>query len=422
MRSGFSSLRCGLLGEHLGHSFSPRIHASLCDYTYDLVERAPEEVEAFLKEGGYDAFNVTIPYKKAVIPFLDRISPEAEAIGAVNTVVRRADGSLDGYNTDYFGFETMLSLSEIAVLGKKALVLGSGGASSTVQAVLRDRGAREVVVIGRSLENNYGNLDRHADAEIIVNTTPVGMYPKNGDSPVDLSLFPHCCGVLDVIYNPARTALILDAEARGIPAVGGLPMLVAQAIKAFEYFTGEVAEDGAIERIVRDITQKTKNVILIGMPSCGKSTVGKLLAETLCRPFYDADDEFTSMHGITPADAITTLGENRFREMEHEVILSLGKESGAVIACGGGVVTREENYRPLHQNGIIVYLRRELSKLVTGGRPLSQKTSPEALYMARKSSYERFADLCVDSTEVPEHTAEVIRLALSEFYKGKDLL
>lgn len=420
MRSGFSSLRCGLLGEHLGHSFSPRIHASLCDYTYDLVERAPEEVEAFLKEGGYDAFNVTIPYKKAVIPFLDRISPEAEAIGAVNTVVRRADGSLDGYNTDYFGFSSMLSASKIEVRGKKALVLGSGGASCTVQAVLRDRGAREVVVIGRSLENNYQNLDRHADTEIIVNTTPVGMYPKNGTSPVDLSVFPHCCGVLDVIYNPARTALILDAEARGIPAIGGLSMLVAQAVKSFELFTGARAEDGAVEEITQRLASQTQNIFLIGMPGCGKSTIGKLLAETLCRPFFDADDEFFAMHQMTPADAITTLGEDRFRAMEHEVLLSLGKESGAVIACGGGVVTREENYRPLHQNGVIVYLRRELSKLVSDGRPLSQKTSPEALYLARKDAYERFADLTVDSTELPENTADAMLTAISDFYQGKE--
>lgn len=408
-------MRCGLLGEHLGHSFSPLIHGELADYTYDLVERPPEEVEDFVCNGGYDAFNVTIPYKKTVIPFLDKISPEAERIGAVNTVVRRADGTLEGYNTDYFGFDGMLTASGIEVCGKKALVLGSGGASATVQAVLRDRGARELIIVGRSLENNYDNLDRHADAEVIINTTPVGMYPQNAVSPIDLSMFPHCRGVLDVIYNPARTALVLDAEARGIPAMSGLFMLVGQAVKAFEFFTGDTAEVGAIERITRKIAQQTQNIILIGMPGCGKSTVGKLLAEKTNRPFIDADDEFSVMHGMTPAEAINTLGEDRFREMEHEVLLSLGKESGRVIACGGGVVTREYNYRPLHQNGVIIYLKRELSRLATGGRPLSQRTSPEALYLARKDAYERFADLTVDSTEIPERTAETMLSSLSEF-------
>jgi len=408
-------MKCGLLGEHLGHSFSPLIHGELADYTYDLVERAPEEVGNFVRNGGYDAFNVTIPYKKTVIPFLDKISPEAERIGAVNTVVRRADGTIEGYNTDYFGFDGMLTASGIEVCGKKAVILGGGGASLTVQTVLRDRGAREIVVVDLNLENNYSNLDRHADADVIVNATPVGMYPNNGKSLVDLSMFPHCRGVLDVIYNPARTALVLDAEERGIPAMSGLFMLVGQAVKAFEFFTGDTAEVGVIERITRKIAQQTQNIILIGMPGCGKSTVGKLLAEKTNRPFFDADDEFSVMHGMTPAEAINTLGEDRFREMEHEVLLSLGKESGRVIACGGGVVTRDYNYRPLHQNGVIIYLKRELSQLATGGRPLSQKTSPEALYLARKDAYERFADLTVDSTEIPERTADAMLSALAEF-------
>jgi len=415
MKQGTSTMKCGLLGEHLGHSFSPLIHGELADYTYDLVERAPEEVGNFVRNGGYDAFNVTIPYKKTVIPFLDKISPEAERIGAVNTVVRRADGTIEGYNTDYFGFDGMLTASGIEVCGKKAVILGGGGASLTVQTVLRDRGAREIVVVDLNLENNYSNLDRHADADVIVNATPVGMYPNNGKSLVDLSMFPHCRGVLDVIYNPARTALVLDAEERGIPAMSGLFMLVGQAVKAFEFFTGDTAEVGVIERITRKIAQQTQNIILIGMPGCGKSTVGKLLAEKTNRPFFDADDEFSVMHGMTPAEAINTLGEDRFREMEHEVLLSLGKESGRVIACGGGVVTRDYNYRPLHQNGVIIYLKRELSQLATGGRPLSQKTSPEALYLARKDAYERFADLTVDSTEIPERTADAMLSALAEF-------
>ncbi|MBE6546576.1 MAG: shikimate kinase [Ruminococcaceae bacterium] len=407
-------MRCGLLGEHLGHSFSPEIHEALADYSYELAERAPEEVGEFVKNGGFDAFNVTIPYKKAVIPFLNEISPEAQRIGAVNTVVRRPDGSLAGYNTDYFGFDGMLTAAGIDVRGKKTLILGNGGASLTVQAVLADRGADEIVVVDIGLPDNYDNLDRHFDAQVIVNATPVGMYPHNGKSLVTLSDFPRCEGVLDVIYNPARTALLLQAEERGIPAMNGLYMLVAQAAKAFEYFTGDTAEEGVVEAVTRQIAHRTRNIVLIGMPGCGKSTVGKRLAEKLGRPFYDADTEFSAMHGLTPAQAIEQYGEPRFRELEHETLCALGKASGTVIACGGGVVTREKNYAPLHQNGIIVYLRRELSRLATGGRPLSQRMSVETLYAARKDAYERFADLTVDSTEVVEKTVSAMTAMLAE--------
>ena len=417
MKTGYTHLRCGLIGAHLGHSFSGEIHAHLADYSYELVELEEPAVGEFVQRGGLDAFNVTIPYKKTVIPFLDSLSPEAERIGSVNTVVRRANGLLCGYNTDYFGFDAMLCASGIEVREKKVLVLGSGGASLTVQAVLADRGAREIVVVGRTLENNYQNLSRHADADVIVNTTPVGLFPNNGASPVTLSDFPVCRGVLDLIYNPAKTALLLQAEQRGIPHLNGLYMLVAQAAKAFEYFTGDVAETGAIERITRNIEQQTQNVVLIGMPSCGKSTVGRRLASLMQRPFVDADDAFSSMHGLTPAEAITTLGEERFRQMEHDVLAELGKRSGIVRACGGGAVTREYNYPVLHQNGIIVYLKRDLQKLSTVGRPLSQSHSIEALYAARKDAYERFADLCVQSTEIPEQTAQEILSAVKSFQK-----
>ena len=414
MKTGYEHMRCGLIGEHLGHSFSAIIHKKIADYSYDLVELAPDEVGKFVKTGGYDAFNVTIPYKKTVIPFLDTISPEASRIGAVNTVVRRSDGRIEGYNTDYFGFDGMLCASGVDVRGKKALVLGNGGASLTVCAVLSDRGAREIVVVDIGLENNYDNIDRHFDAEVIVNATPVGMYPNNGRALVDLGNFPKCEGVLDVIYNPARTALLLDAESRGIPHINGLYMLVAQAVKAFEFFTGDSAEEGIIEKITAEIAADTENIVLIGMPGCGKSTVGKLLASKTQRPFFDADTEFSEMHKITPAEAINTLGEDRFREMEHEVLCELGKRSGCVIACGGGVVTREYNYAPLHQNSVIIYLERELSKLSSKGRPLSQKTSPEAMYAARREGYERFSDVRIKSTEVVENTASLMLEELSK--------
>lgn len=406
MKSGYSDMKCGLLGEKLGHSFSPMIHGELADYSYCLVELAPDEVEAFVKSDKLDAYNVTIPYKKTVMPFLDEISPEAQAIGAVNTVVRK-DGRLYGYNTDYFGFCHMLDISNIKIEGKKAMVFGTGGASATVCAVLRDRGVRELAII--SIEDNTPEiLAKHPDTEIIVNATPVGMYPHNGKSPVDLSLFPKCEGVLDVVYNPSKTRLLLDAEERGIAHVNGLPMLVAQAAKAFEFFTGDAAEDGACERITKSIENQTKNIVLIGMPGCGKSTVGRIIAETLGRPFHDADDVFTKTYEVSPAEVIKSEGEPTFRDMEHRIAFELGKQSGAVIACGGGVVTREENYAALHQNGTIVFLERALKNLATNGRPLSQSNSVETLYNARIDKYRRFADVTVASTEIPQRTAELI--------------
>ena len=306
MKTGYAGMKCGLIGEHLGHSFSPQIHRELADYSYDLFELTPDAVGDFVKHCELDAFNVTIPYKKTVLPFLNEISPEAEAIGAVNTIVKRG-GKIYGYNTDYFGFDYMVRSSGIDVSGKKVIVFGTGGAAATACAVLRDMKVRELVSIG-SKDNTKENISAYADAEVIVNTTPVGMFPNNRTSPTSLKLFPSCVLVLDVIYNPARTELLLEAESLGITAVNGLPMLVAQAAKAYEFFTGDVADVCDIERIISDIGKETRNIILVGMPGCGKSRVGRILAERLGRSFLDSDDEFTKMHGLTPAEAITSLG------------------------------------------------------------------------------------------------------------------
>lgn len=406
MKKGYSQKRFGLIGEKLGHTFSPMIHALLADYSYDTVELALSEVGDFARNGGFDGFNVTMPYKKTIMPFLDVISPEAEAIGAVNTVVRR-EGKLYGYNTDYFGFSYMLDAGNVSVKDKKALVLGRGGASATVCAVLRDRGAGDIAVVS-SKTNTPEILATHSDAKIIVNATPVGMYPNNGTSPVDLALFPHCECVLDLIYNPAKTQLMLDAEARGVVAVGGLMMLVAQAVRAFELFVDEKAEADVCEEITECIEKQTKNIILIGMPGCGKSAVGRRLAERLERPFYDADKVFLDTYGVAPADVISADGEDTFRKMEHSVICELSKLSGSVIACGGGVVTREFNYDPLHQNGTVIFLERDLDKLTTRGRPLSQSTGVKALYDQRFEKYVRFADIRVKSTEIFEKTIELM--------------
>ncbi len=407
MRSGYGEMKCGLIGEHLGHSFSGPIHKELADYSYELRELTPDDVGNFVKSGDLDAFNVTIPYKKDVIPFLDEISDEAHAIGAVNTVVRGKDGKIRGYNTDYFGFCHMIDLSGVDVSGKKAIIFGKGGASLTVCAVLKDKGVSQLTVIGVE-DNTRENLLKHTEADIIVNATPVGMYPHNGNTPVDLTLFPNCGCVLDVIYNPSKTALLLEAERLGIPYVNGLPMLVAQAARAFEFFTGDSYEEGSIERITASVSRQIKNVILVGMPGCGKSTVGKAVAEVLGREFADADDEFTKMHGMTPAHCINTLGEDRFRELEHETLCELGKKSGMVIATGGGAVTRKCNYAPLHQNGTIFFIERKLENLARDGRPLSMKVSAEEMYAARIGAYRRFADVTVVSNEIVEDTVSAI--------------
>ena len=401
-------MKCGLLGEKLGHSYSPEIHAELADYEYRLYEKAPDEVETFVRGGDWHGLNVTIPYKKTVIPFCDELSETAAAIGSVNTLLRRPDGSIFGDNTDAFGFETLLnSTLPGAIAGKKALVLGTGGASVTVCAVLKKHGA-EVVTISRSGENNYQNLDRHADAKLLVNTTPVGMYPNNGVSPVDLAAFPELEAVLDVVYNPALTALLLQAEARGIPHAGGLQMLVAQAKRSAEIFLCRTLPDSEIGRILNKLSRGMQNIVLIGMPGCGKSTVGAILAERLGHPLCEADEEIVRASGKTIPEIFAEEGETGFRTCETAVLARLGKQSGAVLSTGGGCVTREENYPLLHQNGVIVWIKRDLDRLAREGRPLSIGADLAAMYAVRAPLYERFADFAVDNVGTPEATAEKI--------------
>ena len=401
-------MRCGLLGEKLGHSYSPQIHAELADYEYSLYEKAPEAVEDFVRHGDWHGLNVTIPYKKTVIPFCDELSETAETIGSVNTLLRREDGTIFGDNTDAFGFETLLNKTlPGSIAGQKALVLGTGGASVTVCAVLRRHGA-EVVTVSRSGENNYQNLDRHADAKLLVNTTPVGMFPENGVSPVDLSAFRKLQCVLDVVYNPARTALLLQAEARGIPHAGGLTMLVAQAKRSSEIFLGNTLSDGEITRITRLLSGSMQNIVLIGMPGCGKSTVGALLSKRLDRPLLEADAELVKAAGIRIPMIFENGGEAGFRRRETATLAELGKRSGAVISTGGGCVTRAENYPLLHQNGTIIWLRRDLDKLAREGRPLSVNADLSAMYTVREPLYARFADFTVDNSGTPTETVDAI--------------
>ena len=399
-------MKCGLLGRKLGHSYSPQIHAHFGTYSYDLFEKEPEEVEYFLRNGDFTAINVTIPYKKTVMPYCS-LTDRARYMGSVNTIVRQSDGSLLGHNTDYFGFSSMVKRSGLEIAGKKCLVLGSGGASVTAVAVLKEMGAR-VVVISRSGENNYGNLHLHRDAAVICNCTPVGMYPNNGVSPLDLDLFPHLEGVLDMIYNPSRTQLLLDAEQRGLVAENGLWMLVAQAKEAAEWFTNSTIHDSVIADIHRKLKLQMENIILIGMPGCGKSTVGKILADRLARRFIDADAAIVEAAEITIPEIFAQSGEEGFRQIETQVLFDLGKQSGLVITTGGGCVTQDRNYPLLHQNGTCVWLTRDLGQLPTDGRPLSQKGRLEEMYQVRKPLYERFADMTVSNDGTPENCAAAI--------------
>ena len=406
-------MQCGLLGRTLGHSYSPQIHEKLGSYSYALYEVEPENLESFLKSGAFSGLNVTIPYKKQVIPYLDDLSPIAKRLGAVNTIVRRPDGSLLGHNTDYFGFQTMVKHSDLEVAGKKVLVLGSGGASNMAVAALEDLGA-DVVVISRKGENNYKNLSRHRDAFLIVNATPVGMYPNTGVSHVDLSLFPRLEGALDLIYNPARTKLLLDAEQRGLVTENGLLMLVAQAWESAQWFMGASISEDRIHSIHRQLRNQMENLVLIGMPGCGKTTVGRLLAEQLGRQFVDADQVLENKYGPIP-EIIESQGEEAFRQMETEVLAQLGKQSSLIIATGGGCVVKERNYPLLHQNGRIFWLDRSLEILPSDGRPLSQKNGVQALYQKRKPLYQQFSDLIVDNNTEPEAACESIKIMWEKY-------
>jgi len=408
-------MKCGLLGRHLGHSYSPQIHAMLGDYPYSLFEKEPEEIEDFLKHGDFTGINVTVPYKKTVIPYLDELTPVAEKLGAVNTIVRR-DGKLIGHNTDYFGFQMLLDTLPIPLELNKALILGSGGASNTAAAVLRDRGA-DVVIISRTGENNYQNLHLHKDARLIVNTTPVGMYPDTGIAPVDVNAFPFLRGVLDVIYNPALTQLLLDTEAHDAGESwthyrNGLLMLVAQAKEAAEWFTGTTISDDVIEPIMEKLEAQMLNIVLIGMPGCGKSTIGKLLSEKTERRFVDADEVIVSMAGKPIPEIFADDGEEVFREWETKALAELGKQSGLIIATGGGCVTRERNYNLLHQNGIIFWIQRKLADLPSEGRPLSAQHDLREMYRVREPLYDKWKDWFITNYGAPEDAANGILAVL----------
>ena len=402
----------GLLGEKLSHSFSPLIHSYLGNYEYNLYEKAPDDVGDFLKNGDFSGLNVTIPYKKTVLPYCAELSDKTRAIGSVNTLIRRQDGSLFGDNTDYDGFSYLLDKLAIDVSGEKALILGSGGSSVTVRAVLTDRAAGEVITVSRGGPDNYDNLDRHMDAGLIVNATPVGMYPNNGVSLIDLSLFKACRAVADIIYNPAKTRLLLDAEALGIPHANGLSMLVAQAKRAAELFTGNAIDDAVIDDITEKIERTTKNVVLIGMPGSGKSTTGAALARLTGRDFYDTDELIADKAGKSIPDIFSQDGEATFRRLETEVLTDTAKKSGAVIATGGGIVTVPENFDLIHQNSFCVFMERDINDLPSDGRPLSIQNGVAALAQKRLPLYNAWSDIKITVDGGVDATANKIREAL----------
>ena len=400
----------GLLGRRLSHSFSPKIHRTLGSSPYVLFEREPDEVTSFIREGSWRGINVTIPYKMDAAKLADEVSSRVEVLGAANTLVRRADGTIFADNTDILGFSWMLERfcrrildmdAADALAGKKALVLGSGGASQAVQASLRQVGAH-VVVISRSGEDNYENLTaKHADAFLLVNTTPVGMYPKCPATPVseeDLKKLKGLAGILDVVYNPERTGIVLAAERLGIPAESGLAMLVAQALFSSELFQDKELDRELIVDVEDIILRSTRNIVFIGMPACGKTGAGRRLARMCGRPFVDLDDCFVVDHGMTPSECITSQGEAAFRALETKTAASHCARTGLVVACGGGIVTQPQNYDLLHQNGTIIMLDRPLDELVTDDRPLSASKGVERLAKERMSLYRSWADIVLPCT------------------------
>lgn len=407
-----AGLLCGLLGRTLSHTLSPAIHNELASYAYKCFEVEPERLDKFFATVPFDALNVTIPYKEAVIPFLARLTERAEKVGAVNTIVREADGTLTGDNTDYAGFEAMIAASGIDVKGKKALILGTGGAAKCVFRVLEDMGAHAKMV-SRTGELNYENLGREADAAILVNATPVGMYPRAGASPVaDLSVLPKLELVFDLVYNPARTKLMIEADARGIPNMNGLIMLVVQAVEASRRFLWNREPAAKAEDLLAKLRLESENIVLSGMPGSGKSTVGRAIAEALGREFIDLDDAIEAAADCSIPEIFAKEGEEAFRDLETRITQLAGARRGIVIATGGGTLLREKNREALTQNGRIALLTRPLSDLPVAGRPVSLSKPLTQIWEERKAIYLGTANVKVENTGAPEEAAALIMKAL----------
>lgn len=402
----------GCIGKKLTHSFSKEIHAKLADYDYELMELTEEEIAPFFAQKDFAAINVTIPYKQTVIPYLDAISPVARRIGAVNTIVNR-DGKLYGHNTDYYGMKALIEKVDIDLTGKKVLVLGTGGTSKTARVLAADLGASEILTVSRRKTEEYITYEEavrvHADAQVIINTTPVGMYPNCEPKPIDIACFPGLEGVIDAVYNPLRTNLVLDARERGIKAEGGLYMLVMQAVVAVERFLETSIPKETADQVFASVYASKENIVLTGMPGSGKSTVGRLL-DLDGFTFVDTDSEIETRYGCSIRELIEAKGEAYFRDVEAEVIREVSSESCRVISTGGGAILREENVRCLRRNGKLFFLNAPVSRLqATESRPLSDTEEKlRKLYAERMPIYLETADVTVPDLATPEAEAVYI--------------
>ena len=413
-------MKYGCIGEHLGHSFSKEIHNALASYEYELCEVAREKLDDFMTNRDFAAINVTIPYKEAVIPHLYYISETAKAIGSVNTVVNR-DGKLYGYNTDHYGMTALIHHIKLDLKDKKVAILGTGGTSKTARAVAFDLGAREVIIISRTKKNGaltYEELYKdHSDTEIIINTTPVGMYPNTDESPIELDKINNLNGVVDAVYNPIRTKLVTEAKKRGINAEGGLYMLVSQAIKASEIFLDTKYSTEAAERVFKKILSEKENIVLVGMPGSGKSTAGRLLSQKLERPFYDTDELIIKRTGKQITEIFSEIGESGFRDIEAKVISDISLSlCGAVIATGGGAILKECNVDALRQNGRLYFLDRPFEELIpTDDRPLANTI--EAIKKRYEERYPLYNSICDKKIECQASPEEIAGQIISEHIK-----
>lgn len=399
--------RYGLLGRSLQHSFSPGLHELLGDYSYELFEREEAEIPELFRRKDIGGLNVTIPYKKTVMRFLDEISDEARRIGCVNTILFN-EGRISGYNTDYDGLALTLDSLRVDLDGAAVVILGKGATSRTAETVCRDRGAKAIYRLGR--EDHPIRDPEILAADLLINCTPVGMYPNNGETLVELDAFKGLKGVLDVVYNPRRTKLLLDARERNIQNRDGLLMLIGQAKRAAELFTGDIISEQTTAGILKILRARHENIVLIGMPGSGKSALGRYLSELTGKPFKDSDYEIELEIGMSIPDYFDKYGEEAFRKVEKAVIQRLGKETGQIIATGGGAVKDPGNYGPLKQNGRIYFIERELRKLSTEGRPLSKGgiETLEKLYEERVPLYRNFSDAVLMNEEITSCAADLL--------------
>lgn len=395
-----------LIGERLSHSYSKDIHQSFgLDYTLEEVKKT--DLEKFVKTSSYDGFNVTIPYKTDIMPFLDEISVEALSIGSVNTVVRK-NGRLSGYNTDFIGMDEAIKKGGGTLSGKKVAILGTGGAAKTAFALSRERGAKTVFCVSRNGDINYDNIYTYSDIDVIINTTPLGMYPHTDECPLDLSKFQNISFVFDAVYNPLKTVLVQNTLSLNIKAEGGLYMLVSQAVKAEEIWGENSYTISCVDKAYSYILKEKCNIVLEGMPGSGKTTIGRYLASSLSKQFVDTDEEIEKKIGLSSFEIIQKYGESKFREIESEVIKELSLKNSLVIALGGGAPLKEENRTNLKKNGIVVYIKRPLKDLLLEGRPLSLQNGVEKLYKERSPIYENFKDIEIDNIATIESVTDVI--------------